>query len=109
MKYSHLIISELPKSFDLWDAVEAFQPIYEGMKSADIQYDAYPAECDEEKGEDACFPLGDLDGRFSLKVLMVRQFCSRRIGAFRCRRVGATRCRRIGAFRCRQVAASHSR
>ena len=93
MKYSHLIISGLPKSFDQWDAVEAFQPIYEGMKSADIQYDAYPAECDEEKGEDACFPLGDLDGRFSLKVLMVMQFCSRR----------------IGAFRRRQVAASHSR
>ena len=101
MKYSHLIISGLPKSFDLWDAVEAFQPIYEGMKSADIQYDAYPAECDEEKGEDACFPLGDLGGRFSLKVLMVRQFCSRQ--------VGATRCRRIGAFRCRRVVVSRSR
>ena len=54
MKYSHLIIPGLPKSFDLWDSVEAFQPIYEGMKADNIQYDLYPAECDEEKGEDAC-------------------------------------------------------
>ena len=54
MKYSHLIISGIPKSFELWESVDSLQPIYEGMNPDDIQYDAYPAECDEEKGEDAC-------------------------------------------------------
>jgi hypothetical protein len=54
MKYSHLIISGIPKSFELWKSVDSLQPIYEGMNLDDIQYDAYPAECDEEKGEDAC-------------------------------------------------------
>ena len=53
MKYSHLIISGVPKSFDLWESVDSLQPVYEGMKVEDIQYDAYPAECDDEKGEEA--------------------------------------------------------
>ena len=54
MKLSHLIISGLPKSFNLWDAVEYVQPLQEGMDPDDILIDAYPAECDEDKGEDAC-------------------------------------------------------
>ena len=54
MRYSHLIISGVPKSFDLWESVDSLQPIYEGMDINGIQYDAYPAECDEERGEDAC-------------------------------------------------------
>ena len=53
MKYSHLIISGVPKSFDLWESVDSLQPIYEGMRTEDIQYDAYPAECDDQKGEEA--------------------------------------------------------
>ena len=55
MKYSHLIISGIPKSFDLWESIDSLQPFYEGMDLDSIEYDAYPAECDEEKGEDACF------------------------------------------------------
>ena len=54
MKYSSLIIAGVPKSFDLFDAVDYLQPLWEGMNPDDIQYDAYPAECDEEKGEEAC-------------------------------------------------------
>ena len=54
MKYSHLIISGVPKSFELWESVEYLQPVYEGMNPDDILYDAYPAECNEAKGEDAC-------------------------------------------------------
>ena len=54
MKYSNLIISGIPKSFDLCDAVESLQPWQEDMKPDDMLYDFYPAECDEDKGEDAC-------------------------------------------------------
>lgn len=54
MKYSHLIISGVPKSFDLWESIDSLQPCYEGMNVDDIQYDAYPLECDEERGEEAC-------------------------------------------------------
>lgn len=54
MKYSHLIISGIPKSFDLWESVDSLQPYYEGMNVDDIQYDAYPLECDKGKGEEAC-------------------------------------------------------
>ena len=54
MKYSHLVISGIPKSFDLWESIDSLQPCYEGMNVDDIQYDAYPLECDEGKGEEAC-------------------------------------------------------
>ena len=54
MKYSSLIIAGVPKSFGLFDAVDYLQQLWDGMDPDDIQYDAYPAECDEEKGEDAC-------------------------------------------------------
>lgn len=54
MKYSHLIISGVPKSFELWESVDCLQPIYEGMDINDIQYDVCSAECNEEIGEDAC-------------------------------------------------------
>lgn len=54
MRYSHLTISGVPKSFSLWESLDVLQPLYEEMNVDDIQYDAYPAECDEEKGEEAC-------------------------------------------------------
>lgn len=53
MKYEDLIIVGLPKTFDVWDLVEYLQPETELVNPDNIVYDAYPAECDEEKGEDA--------------------------------------------------------
>ena len=44
MKYSHLIISGVPKSFDLWESIGSLQPCYEGMNVDDILYDAYPLD-----------------------------------------------------------------
>lgn len=52
MKYDKLIICGLPKSFDIWDSVEYIDPTPEEHRVEDIKYDAYPLECDEEKGED---------------------------------------------------------
>ena len=53
MKLSNLIIAGLPKSFDVGDAVDYLQPWSDDMRPEDILYDLYPAEADEEKGEDA--------------------------------------------------------
>ena len=53
MKYSKLIIAGLPKSFDVGDAVDYLQPWSDDMRPEDLLYDLYPAEADEEKGEDA--------------------------------------------------------
>ena len=53
MKLSKLIIAGLPKSFDVGDVVDYIQLMPEDMRPEDIQYDLYPAEADEEKGEDA--------------------------------------------------------
>lgn len=53
MKYENLIICGIPKAFDISSAVDLVQPLCDGMHGDDIQYDAYPAECDEDKGEDA--------------------------------------------------------
>jgi hypothetical protein len=54
MKYSNLIIAGVPKSFDIWDVVDYIQPLSEDANPDDVQYDHYPAECDEDKGEEAC-------------------------------------------------------
>ena len=53
MKYSHLIIAGLPKSFDVGFTTDYIQPLPDDARPEDILYDIYPAECDEEKGEDA--------------------------------------------------------
>lgn len=53
MKYSNLIISGLPKNFDVGDAPDYIQPLTDKVRPEDIMYDLYPAEADEEKGEDA--------------------------------------------------------
>lgn len=55
MKYSNLIIAGVPKSFDIWDVVDYIQSLPEDANPDDVQYDHYPAECDEDKGEEACF------------------------------------------------------
>lgn len=53
MKYEELKIVAVPKSFDIWDSVEYVQPYSEDMDPDDIIFDAYPAECDEDRGEEA--------------------------------------------------------
>lgn len=54
MKYSNLTIAAVPKSFKIWDVVDYVQDLSEDASPDDVQYDFYSAECDEEKGEDAC-------------------------------------------------------
>ena len=54
MKYSKLTIAGVPKSFKIWDAVDYVQDLSEDESPDDVQYDFYSAECNEEKGEDAC-------------------------------------------------------
>ena len=54
MKYSKLTIAGVPKSFVIWDVVDYVQDLLENASPDDVQYDFYSAECDEEKGEDAC-------------------------------------------------------
>ena len=53
MKYSNLIIAGLPKSFDVGFAADYVQLLPEDASPEDVLYDIYPAECDEDKGEDA--------------------------------------------------------
>ena len=53
MKYSNHIIAGLPKSFDVGFAPDYIQRLSEDASPEDILYDMYPAECDEENGEDA--------------------------------------------------------
>ena len=53
MKYSKLIITGLPRSFNVGYAVNLIQPLSNDTRPEDIFYDMYPAEADEEKGEDA--------------------------------------------------------
>ncbi len=69
MKYSDLIIAGVPKSFDIWDSIEYLQPLQEGMNPDDILYDAYPAECDEGKGEDACVIFKYNDSSTGIEVV----------------------------------------
>ena len=52
MKYSQLTITNLPKSFDIADAVDYIQPTSDFTRPEDILYDMYPAEADE-KGSEA--------------------------------------------------------
>ena len=54
MKYSNLIIAGVPKSFDIWDVVNYIQSMPEDANPDDVQYDYYLAECNEDKGEEAC-------------------------------------------------------
>jgi len=51
MKYSSLIISGIPKSFNIWNTPEYLQPMSDDMNPDDILYDWYPADCNEDKGE----------------------------------------------------------
>lgn len=51
MKYDKLSIFGLPKTFNLWDACDSFQPAGKVASPDDILFDMYPAECNE--GEDA--------------------------------------------------------
>lgn len=53
MKYDKLTICGIPKSFNLWDSLEYLDPAAHELGPEYIQYDAYPAECDEDRGEDA--------------------------------------------------------
>ena len=52
MKYSKLMISGLPKTFDVTYAGDFVQPTYDGIQPEDILYDFYFAEADEDKGEE---------------------------------------------------------
>ena len=53
MKFSNLIIAGLPKSFDVGFVTDYIQPLSDEASPEDILYDIYPAECNEENGEDA--------------------------------------------------------
>ena len=52
MKYSKLIISGLPKSFDVTYAGDYVQPTDDDIHPEDILYDFYFADADEDKGEE---------------------------------------------------------
>ena len=52
MKYSKLIISGLPKSFDVNYAGDYVQPTDDDIQPEDILYDFYFADADEDKGEE---------------------------------------------------------
>lgn len=51
MKYSKLMISGLPKSFDVTYAGDYLQPTGDDIEPEDILYDFYFADADEDKGE----------------------------------------------------------
>ena len=55
MKYSKLIISGIPKSFDVTYAGDYLQPMGDDIQPEDILYDFYFAEADEDKGEEAVY------------------------------------------------------
>ncbi|MBR5038359.1 MAG: hypothetical protein IKX65_06520 [Prevotella sp.] len=55
MKYSKLIISGIPKSFDVTYAGDYIQPLGDDIQPEDILYDFYFAEADEDKGEEAVY------------------------------------------------------
>lgn len=55
MKYSKLIISGLPKTFDVIYAGDYLQPSGDDILPEDILYDFYFAEADEDKGEKAVY------------------------------------------------------
>jgi hypothetical protein len=52
MKYSKLIISGLPKSFDVTYAGDYVQEMQDDAPIEDVLYDFYFAEADEDKGEE---------------------------------------------------------
>lgn len=49
MKYDKLSIFGFPKTFNLWDACDSFQPAGKVASPDDILFDMYPAECNEGK------------------------------------------------------------
>ena len=53
MKYSHLTITHLPKSFYIAYVVDYIQPVSDFTRPEDILYDMYPAELDEAGAEAA--------------------------------------------------------
>lgn len=55
MKYSKLIISGLPKSFDVTYAGDYLQPTGDDIEPEEILYDFYFGEADEDKGEEAVY------------------------------------------------------
>ena len=55
MKYSKLMISGLPKSFDVTYAGDYLQPSGDDIEPEDILYDFYFGEADEDKGEEAVY------------------------------------------------------
>ena len=55
MKYSKLIISGLPKSFDVNYAGDYVQDLPDDSCPEDILYDFYFAEADEDKGEEGLY------------------------------------------------------
>ncbi len=55
MKYSKLMISGLPKTFDVTYAGDYLQPTGDDIEPEDILYDFYFGEADEDKGEEAVF------------------------------------------------------
>ena len=55
MKYSKLMISGLPKSFDVTYAGDYLQDLSDDSSSEDILYDFYFAEADEDKGEEGLY------------------------------------------------------
>lgn len=50
MKHDTLTICNLPKSFDVWDSLDYINDLSEDHSIDDIIYDAYPLECDEDRG-----------------------------------------------------------
>ena len=69
MKYSNLIITGLPRSFDVGDAVDYLQPWSDDMRPEDILYDLYPAEADEEK--ESGFNAGALIGTIERWLILL--------------------------------------
>ena len=55
MKFSKLIISGLPKSFDVTYAGDYVQDLPDDSRPEDILYDFYFAEANEDKGEEAVY------------------------------------------------------
>ena len=53
MKFNQLEIVGLPKSFRIYKAVDYLYPEGKELTPEEVIYDEYPAECDEDKGEDA--------------------------------------------------------
>lgn len=49
-----MTIAGVPKSFKIWDALDYIQDLPEDASSDNVLFDYYSAECDEQRGEEAC-------------------------------------------------------